>query len=986
MISPSSGFVGATVTAHGSGFGAGELVQGSFGGAPLSLQSCSEGTLSPLGSNVQTTPYGAFACAFAVPASPHGDHNILWSSPAASNSSSGNLTGASNFGVLGSFSVGNGPWGEAYDPANGEIFVADIDDGQVTVVNDSTGAVLASVPVGSRPHGVAYDPADGNVYVTNYDPGGPGSVSVLNATNDTVVATIPVGLDPLEVAYDPLHGEIFSTNFLSSSLSVISDVTHLVTTTIPLPGGPVGIVYDPATDQMFVATHDGNVTAVSDSNNSVVANVWVGDNPWGVAYDPAKGEVFATQNNGSLVAVISDTTDTMVGNVSVGLGLTGAAYDPVEGTVLVASLNMAGAGGNAGQGVSDPGIPGSLFAINDTTDRVVANISVGVNPTWIFYDPGTNVTYVTIQNGASLTLLGSGNVTASGAVPAGAGPWGMAYDPVQRELFVADLDSGTVSVLNDSNSRLVGNITVGSRPHGVAYDPADGNVYVTNYDPGGPGSVSVLNATNDTVVATIPVGLDPLEVAYDPLHGEIFSTNFLSSSLSVISDVTHLVTTTIPLPGGPVGIVYDPATDQMFVATHDGNVTVVSDSNNSVVANVWVGDNPWGVAYDPAKGEVFATQNNGSLVAVISDTTDTMVGNVSVGLGLTGAAYDPVEGTVLVASLNMAGAGGNAGQGVSDPGIPGSLFAINDTTDRVVANISVGVNPTWITYDPRSSAVFLTDQNDGTVTIFPPSTGGNASFGVESNLHVAPGSSGPPGSNVTFSGTGYAANSSISFAIGGVSATAAAGCRTASNGSFWNCTAVVPSNATGNMNVTATDGSGNVNANNVSINVTALAPRELVFAESGLVTGTPWEIVLTGKSPGLHIELAVPLATLTRSRLAPFPIDFNVSVGPYSYLAESTGFAIAQGNLTVGQQVPPLVEVSFVRPVQVAPGPVHHSSPAPAPSPTLPEWVGITFALLSAVGLIAVGLRVRTERRREARELVARLDRIADGKEPPPGL
>lgn len=56
------------------------------------------------------------------------------------------------------------------------------------------------MPVGKSPYSVAVDPGSRTVYVANYDDG---TVSVMDASTRTVTATVPVGKTPEGVAVDP---------------------------------------------------------------------------------------------------------------------------------------------------------------------------------------------------------------------------------------------------------------------------------------------------------------------------------------------------------------------------------------------------------------------------------------------------------------------------------------------------------------------------------------------------------------------------------------------------------------------------------------------------------------------------------------------------------------------------------------------------------------------------------------------------------------
>jgi 40-residue YVTN family beta-propeller repeat len=123
---------------------------------------------------------------------------------------------------------GLGPWGIAYDPSNGYLYVADYGSDTVSVIDGATNTVIAKITVGIYPKGVAYDPSNGYIYVTDYLSN---TVSVINGANNTVIATIPVGSAPTGIAYDPSNGYIYVTNSLSGTVSIIA--TSVSTTPTP---------------------------------------------------------------------------------------------------------------------------------------------------------------------------------------------------------------------------------------------------------------------------------------------------------------------------------------------------------------------------------------------------------------------------------------------------------------------------------------------------------------------------------------------------------------------------------------------------------------------------------------------------------------------------------------------------------------------------------------------------------------------------------
>jgi YVTN family beta-propeller protein len=561
------------------------------------------------------------------------------------------------------------------------------------------------------------------------------------------------------------------------------------------------------------------------------------------------------------------------------------------------------------------------------------------------------------------------SVTVIATVSVGAGPWGAALDPAQGELFVSDLNGASVTVVSVSTQQAIATIPVGSRPHGVAYDSGTGQVFVTNYYPGSPnGTVSVINDTTDVVVKNITVGAGPFWVTYDPKLGELFVSDFNSNDIKVINDRTDAVVATIPVDTNPQVIAYDPATGQMFVTFFTGNVSVISTTTNTVVATLTIGLQPWGLAYDAAKGEWFVPQAQGNRVYVINDTTDKVVANVTAGADLTGAAFDAATGMVYVADLNGAYAGGST---------PGSLVVINASSNTVAGSVPVAVHPIEPVYDPSTGNVFVTDEYSDTVSVVE-NAGAFVPFGVLSSASITSALSGLPGSNVTVSGQGYAADSPITFSISGGTIATQSNCSTNSVGSFTYCTFVVPSEIPGTYNVTATDGASNANSNRMTFSITAPAAFTVTLVETGLAPGATWQVTLSSQSSGATIAVSAPTASLAHSAAAGSAIVFHVSSGQYNFVASSSGYASASGGLTVAQISPPVVTVNFAL---ISPGPGPGNSTAPGSATAILSgpggMIGLVLVAIATVGLGLTAYRYRARQRMRGDVLVTRLFEVA---------
>jgi DNA-binding beta-propeller fold protein YncE len=103
----------------------------------------------------------------------------------------------------------------AIDPASGELFIPNIYDGPLTVINTHTDTVTAEVHLGDNvePDGVAADPANGMVYVDNY---GGTQVWVVDERTNTVVDTITVPVTYGYLGVDPSRAMLYQGSDLQA--------------------------------------------------------------------------------------------------------------------------------------------------------------------------------------------------------------------------------------------------------------------------------------------------------------------------------------------------------------------------------------------------------------------------------------------------------------------------------------------------------------------------------------------------------------------------------------------------------------------------------------------------------------------------------------------------------------------------------------------------------------------------------------------------
>jgi YVTN family beta-propeller protein len=191
------------------------------------------------------------------------------------NQGSNSVSVIAGLSVIGTVPVGSFPYGGVgVDTVNGHVFVSNFNGGYGNTVSVISGlSVIATVSVGTGPDGMAFDPANGDMYVANSNSG---TISVISGSTNTVVHTITIGswADWVDaVAMDTANGDIYVAKQWDNSISVISGVTNTVIHTISVGLWPNSITYDPLNQNLYVPLTGNAVDVVSGISNTPVGSI-----------------------------------------------------------------------------------------------------------------------------------------------------------------------------------------------------------------------------------------------------------------------------------------------------------------------------------------------------------------------------------------------------------------------------------------------------------------------------------------------------------------------------------------------------------------------------------------------------------------------------------------------------------------------------------------------------------------------------------------
>jgi YVTN family beta-propeller protein len=234
--------------------------------------------------------------------------------------------------TLSTVTVGTYPYAIALTPDGSRVYVSNLADNKMSVVNTATNAVT-DIPMGSYygPKGIAMSPDGSKVYVPyNYS----NKLAVISTATNTIAAAVTVGTvagGSSGVAVSPDGSRVYVINEYDHNVTVIDAATNTVLTTVATGMTPRGIAVSADGTRIYTANYGpnnpvqaGTVTVINANNNSVVTTIPVGLGAHGVVVSPDNSKVYVTNSVGGNISVIdavANTVSATIGSNIYGRGL-----------------------------------------------------------------------------------------------------------------------------------------------------------------------------------------------------------------------------------------------------------------------------------------------------------------------------------------------------------------------------------------------------------------------------------------------------------------------------------------------------------------------------------------------------------------------------------------------------------------------------------------------------------------------------------------
>jgi DNA-binding beta-propeller fold protein YncE len=158
----------------------------------------------------------------------------------------------------------------AVDLARRRLFVAELGNDSIGVVDLAGGSVLRRITGVREPQGVAYVASTDSLYAASARDG---SVSIFGGDRLDPLGRIELGDDADNIRVDPRQGLVY-VGYGSGAIAAIDPVRRTTVRSLRLPGHPEGFQLDPRTARIYVNVPDERQIIVVDRNTGAQDAMW----------------------------------------------------------------------------------------------------------------------------------------------------------------------------------------------------------------------------------------------------------------------------------------------------------------------------------------------------------------------------------------------------------------------------------------------------------------------------------------------------------------------------------------------------------------------------------------------------------------------------------------------------------------------------------------------------------------------------------------
>lgn len=489
--------------------------------------------------------------------------------------------------------VGVMPTDILYVPSTRDLWVSDTSSQDIDVVSSANNSVVAQISGANsftEPWGLAFDPVNGCVYVASITGS---SIYAVNVTNQTALGfEIRTPGDYGGILYDAESGDLYAYGLgfwsYGAGLEVIDPFTEAPIASIPMPGGnlPDAVVEDPDSGNLWVSVQNESGVTVNVSTQTVEPGGWTaGVDPWNAILDPENRVAFFANSNQSEIVPVN-LTDPASSPPAIALAVEPDAgvFDPTSGVAYL----------------TDPSGPGILRIDPFDGDGAGSEVRLGalglgigpsIVPGAIAFDPDTNELLVAEVGASGLWVLNASTATPAGGPLAIPGPaTALAFDPDSGGVLVG-FQNGSLGRLDPVDGALAALATLPGAPSSIQPDPENGLAWVSGSTNASAcsGFVDAVVPTNGSIVfsARLPYALGPATLDPDNAVFYVPGAPCVGNSLVLAFDARNGTSEPGPNTGlsNPASVAFDGYNGELYAGdAYLGQIGAVNGSTNQSVS------------------------------------------------------------------------------------------------------------------------------------------------------------------------------------------------------------------------------------------------------------------------------------------------------------------------------------------------------------------------------------------------------------------
>ena len=284
------------------------------------------------------------------------------------------------------------------NPVTNMVFVPNIDDYLVRVIDGTTNTVVSSINPGGTPIGIAMDTTLNRLYVSDVLNN---QIASFDGTTFAARKRVTVGSYPFGLAANPATGHVFADCQSTDEVVIEDGATEAVVTSVSDGSQPISVAVNPVTCRAYVANwNSGTVSVIQDTQPGSSTHLEFSTQPGSATRGAllAQQPVVVVKNSAGQTVSFNGQVAVTVQPVNSGAALSGAStLNFVNGVASFAGLSLDKPGRYTLWAYS-----GAMLPVSSTAFRVTPSVGDVIEA---------------LRDASGLQIAGSGDPTSYDAVP-----------------------------------------------------------------------------------------------------------------------------------------------------------------------------------------------------------------------------------------------------------------------------------------------------------------------------------------------------------------------------------------------------------------------------------------------------------------------------------------------------------------------------------------------------------------------------------------